>query len=276
MRSIFSMAAILLAGACTVESRPQDQASRQTVVTFDGGQSADAAARVAHGQRLGDVLGCSTCHSANYQGGNFQDDEDSGTVYASNLTRRVPDYSDAQLRALLSEGVLPGRSNLWYMPAKNLQRLSEPDLAALIAFLRTLEPKGEDWPMPKSGEATQVLLDIGVLESSAVAVEAYRQNPPVDLGPQFAKGRYIGSVVCAECHGADLSGGSRGAPGLDMVAGYDLPAFKKLLREGKKFYRTGGRTMRILSQRSLSRLTDEEIASLHAYLQARANDQLPE
>jgi mono/diheme cytochrome c family protein len=224
---------------------------------------------VSHGRRLSKILGCNACHGADYQGGSYADDPDGGFVYSSNLTRAVPRLSDKQLRLLLTEGIHPHRSNLWYMPAKNLQRLAAGDLDALVTFLRTLEHAGREWPIPADGEGTETLLELGILETSPILVQAYRHQLPLDLGPALSQGRYIAGVSCAECHGADLRG-SMSAPSLDAVKAYDRQAFARLLLEGET---TGGREhgmMSLLAKRNLKHLTKGEVAALHDYLTARS------
>ena len=98
---------------------------------------------------------------------------------------------------------------------------------------------------------------------------------PVDLGPQYALGRYITEVTCAECHGPDLKGdphGGAGAPpNLIVVGGYSRAEFERLITQGIP---TGNRKLReMMSDVSITRfayLTPHERDALYAYLKARA------
>jgi cytochrome c553 len=81
-------------------------------------------------------------------------------------------------------------------------------------------------------------------------------------------------TTCSGCHGADLSGRQASpdafAPDLMIAGAYDLPAFTRLLREGVA---PGGKKlglMREIAIRDARFYTDAEIAQLHAYLVARA------
>ena len=67
---------------------------------------------------------CGTCHGADGNGGE----------HAPAITRATPDMEDAQLTTLIREG-LPARG----MPAISV---SESELPQLIAFVRTLRPRG--------------------------------------------------------------------------------------------------------------------------------------
>ena len=92
-----SAAVLLLAGACQQQSKPL-QKPRET--TFDGAQVTNAAAGIAHGERISWTLGCRGCHREKLEGGTFYE------RYASNLTRDLPKYSDAEIERVLRTGVL--------------------------------------------------------------------------------------------------------------------------------------------------------------------------
>ncbi|MCJ8190364.1 c-type cytochrome [Sphingomicrobium aestuariivivum] len=265
-RLIFLAGAAALVAACAAEV-PQESAALP--VAFDGAY-AEGAAQVAHGARLTDVLGCTSCHGVALTGGNYADDPDGEMVFASNLTRSLSGWSDAEVEALLRTGTHPKRENLYYMPAKSLQRLSDADMGALIAYLRSLEPQGRDWPLPKQGEGTQALVAMGILDTTADAVAAYRAHPAPGVGEEFALGRYVASVTCAECHGPDLSGVSPGAPGLERMDGYSAAELDRLLSDGVTKGGDAHGMMALVARRELSALTDAERAAVVAYVQALA------
>ena len=105
-------------------------------VVFDGGLTKQASGQIAHGERLTWVLGCRGCHGTGLQGERFYE------LYASNLTTDLPRYSDAQLERLMRDGLHPTGREVWAMPSELFQHLSGPDMTALIAYLRTIEPAG--------------------------------------------------------------------------------------------------------------------------------------
>lgn len=233
-----------------------------SVVTFEGADAHTPAAQVAHGERLATILACTSCHGADLTGGDYGEDAEGGFIFASNLTRAVPMLSDWQLRRLMAEGVHPTRERFYYMPAKTLQRLSIKDTDALIAFLRSLEPKGRDWPVPQEGEGTLALVEMGILETSEDRVQAYRLNRPPDVEGSLALGRYVAGVTCAECHGPSLDGGLGSAPSLQSALyRYDEAGLRALLeghaQEG---------LMKLVASRNLSALTEGERDALVGYL----------
>lgn len=269
MRRLLFAAVLAIAGcgpAATGEKEPEPPP-----IAFDGALVTDASARIAHGDRLASVLGCRGCHGKTLEGSVFVDSPEEGLLHASNLTRALPQYSDAQLVRLLREGVHPSGRDVWGMPSELFQHLSKPDESALIAYLRTLEPKGEPSPEPRLGPLAKELVAKGELKPSADFVRETKNVAPVELGRQHALGRYVSMVTCAECHGPKLEGREGGNPDLIVVGGYTRDEFEKLITEGTA---PGGRKLKELmvnvAKGRFSKLTPNERDALYAYLKASA------
>jgi cytochrome c553 len=256
----WGIAILLLVAAC-------DRApSKPAEIAFDGAAATNAAAVQAHGERLSRVLGCRGCHGENLEGHRFYE------RYASNLTRELPKYSDAQIVRVLRTGVPRDGRELWGMPSELFQHLSDADMAALIAHLRTLKPAGEPTQAPLPWEAeTRALIASGKLLPAFRYVRDEKDLAPVDLGPSHALGRYITRVACAECHGPKLEGPTIGtAPNLIVASGYTRAEFETLLTNGIP---TGGRKLDLMADVARERfvhLTPHERDALYAYLKARA------
>jgi len=262
----FAAAGLLLASCSQQESRPAETAE----VTFDGADASVAAAKVAHGERLSKVLGCQGCHGPNLQGKRFYE------LYASNLTREVPKYSDVQLERLLRGGIRPSGADLWAMPSDIFQHLADADLIALTAYLRTFQPAG-----PPTGKAlpldaeTKKLIASGEIMPAADEVRKARLQTPLDLGQEHALGRYITEVTCAECHGPKLEGHAGDTPDLALAGSYTRAEFETLLTKGvlpggRKFK---NKLMGMVARNRFSYLTTHERDALYAYLKARAERQ---
>jgi cytochrome c553 len=271
---------ILVAGlaACDGPKQPADQPEAPKVaaaLSFDGA-SGNPATVLAHGERLSHVLGCTGCHRPTLEGHWFNDDDPSmGKLYASNLTRALPAFSDAQLEALLRTGKHPVRGDLWIMPSEVFQRLSDADMKALIAHLRTIKPSGEPTPPPQFSDKARAAIAGGKLKPVAAYVAEYKTKLPVDLGPEHALGRYIAGATCAECHGADLSGNPEFGPGLkvpdlDIAGAYSDSELVRLLTTGEGKTRKDLGLMSIVGKGHFSHLTARERGALIAYLKARA------
>ena len=237
MRCIMLLLAVASLSACGSRS-DQSHPPAAKPLTFDGA-TGDQKAILAHGERLSHVLGCRGCHTETLKGHWFNDDApELGKLYASNLTRVIPTMSDAQLTALLRTGKHPTRGDLWIMPSEIFQRLSEADMTALIAHLRTIKPSGAPTPPPTFTDKATAMIAKGELKPVAAYLAEYRSKLPFDVGGQHALGRYIAGATCAECNGPDLKGLADFGPGistpdLDIAGSYTDAQLTTLLTIGK-------------------------------------------
>lgn len=272
MRAL-TIALFLLAGCDRNEGSQRSTLEAQPAqLTFEGGDYSTAAAKIAHGERLTKVLGCRGCHGKDLQGQLWDDDpQEYGIMWASNLTRSVPAMLDAQLRDLLTKGTHPRRKELWVMPSELFQHLAEPDLAALIGYLRTLPPAGDPSPDPKPGPRALREIASGEVKPAAKLVTELRAVGPVDLGPRHAAARYLTRVTCAECHGPELKGVPKDTPDLIIVAAYSREEFERLITRGEaKDGRKIAELMTAVAKSRFSQLTPRERSALYLYLRARA------
>ena len=233
-----------------------------------------SATELADGPRQLKVLGCMTCHREGLRGGVVIDDPDLARLYAPNLTLVAATANDQQLARAIRQGIsIDGRS-LVLMPSAQYARLDDGETAALIAAIRALPRGGGQTPPPRLGPLGVIGLATGQFYTAPELVKSDARDLPIDLGPQFARGRKLVMVNCSECHGPKLEGvelepGLK-TPDLAIAAGYDLPQFTHFMRTGLA---AGNRNLPIMSLRAeeaFSNYTDDEIASIHAYLVARA------
>jgi cytochrome c553 len=262
---IWTLAALLLAGCQQHQEQPRAKAAE---MAFDGAQVTRAAARIAHGERISWALGCRGCHTPSLEGQRFYE------RYASNLTRDLAQYSDAEIERVLRTGVPHDDRDLWGMPSEIFQHLSAADMRALIADLRTLQPSGSPTQPPKPWEAdAEDMITKGELKTAKDAVVQDKPKGPIDLGPTYALGRYVARITCAECHGPKLEGGPSGEPpNLIVAGGYTRAEFETLMVKGalpnnRKFKNP---LMGEVARNRFSRLTAHERDELYAYLKARA------
>lgn len=253
MRFLSAGMLLLAFSACTArdaETGKADTTLAPTAVAFDGADYQTESAKTEHGKRVAALFTCSGCHGADYSGTHFG--ENFATVkelWASNISLAIPKMSDSTLEKLLREGVHPDRE-IYVMPSKQMQFLSDRDMSALIAYLRTIPPVGKPTPLPPPGfEATVTArlpddywrtLQDGEkrgYHNAAEEVEYYRTHQPPDLGPQTARGRMIAESICSSCHGAALDGVGEPAGNIQGALDYDDAAFDRLLT--KSIDRTG-------------------------------------
>jgi mono/diheme cytochrome c family protein len=258
----FFAAAALLLAACHPQTRQ---------LTFEGADAKSDAARIEHGQRLTYILDCRGCHGENLQGEDMSDKPEDGAIYSPNITLLLGRYSDAELERLLRHGVPKDGREFWFMPVESFQFLSDADLAALTAYLRTLKPAGKPLPPFKFNAVEYKDVQAGILGNAQAQIRKYHDKPPVELGPNRAWGRYLAQTACTECHNNALQGWPNFTPNLDIAGAYSKAELTQLLTNGQgKQGRDVGPMSRV-ARRNFSHLTPRERNALVDYILARAN-----
>lgn len=231
-----------------------------------------ARAKLEQGKRLAQTLGCSDCHGGDFSGHKVSHDDQVVVLYSANLTKAVPAYSDAQLRAVLTTGVRPDGTRLWQMDAAPYAALSEQDMSALVAFLRTLQPAGEAHPRIKTTPTFSRLVLTGQVHPESQALAEDLAHPPIRLGAELDRGRYLARTVCAGCHAPSLRGFQPAQPGdppdLAVVGAYTPSEFRALIHQGQG---RGGRDvgeMGVAARQRLAALPAKDVDALYAYLLA--------
>ena len=236
--------------------------------------AAAGAEAVLRGKRLADLTGCTDCHGADLRGKLFIDEGWwYGRYFASNITLKARSYSDADLAGVVRTGVRPDGRGVVVMPAFAFVRLTDDEMADILAFVRSLPAGGSNQPEHHIGPLDHLNLWRGRgprIAISYVAQERARQ--PADAGPQHAAARHLVSIVCVECHGGDLTGNgwNSGAPDLRVIASYALPDLTRLLRSGIGVDGREHGLMSLVSRDRLHKLSDQEIAGIYGYLVARS------
>ena len=221
-------------------------------------------ASLERGRHVYLTRGCEGCHGPGTAGRVFVDDPKIARLVAPNVPKVIRGYSDADLARLLRHGVRPDGRGVAVMPSSMFYNLDDADLAALIAYLRTIPEKETNLPATQIRVLARVGLVIGQykLEPLSIVHDAPRPSNGPDAA---ARGQYIAKSSCTECHGATLEG-SRGTPGLSIVAAYSPAEFTRLMREGvpkdgRKLDMMGG-----TARNRFSHFSDDEVAALYAYL----------
>ena len=276
MLVLLAAASLMACDRKPAEPEKRVAAPKLAQLSFDGAGYADDISKVFHGERLSWVLGCKGCHGTNLQGGNVtKDDPNFGDMNAPNLTLLMARYSDAELEKLIRHGQPKDGRELWFMPVESYQFLSDADLAALIAHLRTYKPQGTQLPPIRIGPGLRDQAAKGILVSAPGMLKRYRDQGPPDLGESHAYGRHLARIVCAECHNSSLQGFDGFTPNLDIAGTYDSAELQTLLTTGK------GKTKKDLGLMSLSakdrfaKLTPGERSAIIAYVKARAEQTKP-
>ena len=249
--------------------------------TFDAAGPAitipDDEASVAEGERLAHVRGCyGGCHGKNTGGSIFMEMPDGTKIVAPDLGRSAQRYSAMELERIIRHGIRPdGTSVLVIMPAISFYDLSDEDVGAIVAFLKTREPGETQLPDRNVGPLGRLLLFYyrRIVGTILAAEKIDHDLPRIDPAKHepSAHGRYLAHTICTECHGFDLRGEEGiGAPDLAIAVAYPQEDFRKLLRTGVPM---DGRELDLMASMAIKRfsyLTDGEVDALHTYLQTLA------
>lgn len=227
---------------------------------------------IAEGKHLAQLTGCVDCHGENLAGRVVDDIPNLIRLVAPNISTMLPEYSDAELIALLRTGVKRDGTTVLLMPSEMFRHLRDEDLARVIAFLRTIPPSPGIEEKTKLRLVGRALIATGQIKLGA---DSIRSLPPADHGPDpgdpVNRGRYLVMNLCSECHGQDLGGFAPiNAPGLVVAKGYTADQFGRLMREGVGLGDRELRFMGFVAQARFRHLREDELSDMYAFLQARA------
>jgi len=236
------------------------------------------AASIAHGRHLALTRGCVSCHSSKGElldGDPFNDLPGGGRAIAPNLPALARAHSPSEIERAVRHGVGVDGKALYSMPSFGFVRLTDADMAALIAYLRSKPVI--DHPLPKSTLGPKLRWDIATGKDSAIP--AFTKTTAAlsyqgDSDPAVRRGEYIAMTSCVECHGGTLHGDSpfaepgKGPPDLLIAAAYDKADFVTLMRTGKGAGNRELGLMSVVARRHFTYFTDQDIDDLRAFFAA--------
>jgi cytochrome c553 len=175
---------------------------------------AAASGDVAEGQHLAETYGCVDCHGGNLAGTMLLDGMPFARVPAPNLTsgRAGGALSDEEWELAVRHGIGTDGRALLIMPSAEYVYLSDDDLAAIVAYVRTLPALTDTLPERAFGPVGRTLIALGQLPfQTDLMHEDARHLPPPEKAPTREFGFYL-SRLCTGCHGTDLAGAPPSQP----------------------------------------------------------------
>jgi mono/diheme cytochrome c family protein len=241
------------------------------------------AASIARGEHVATIRICRECHTPALSG-QFVGVPGLFAFGVPNLTSGRGGVgkimSDADWVRAIRHGVGHDGRGLSIMPAAAFYYISDEDLGALIAYLKSLPPVDNDIPMLDLGPLGRVMLALGQLppEISKPAVLVIDQQAPRPASPQPAVTKEYGEYlahICMECHGAQLNGkiiheegeylAANLTPGGEL-ASWSEAGFIKTLRTGVT--PSGHKLLGVMPWKYLGQMTDDELSAVWLYLQS--------
>jgi mono/diheme cytochrome c family protein len=281
--SIALVAVALLGVAATVVGKAlgERKMARSVVLQVRPLDVVPDPSRIDHGRYLYNTRGCAECHGGEGAGKTIVRD---GGMYvvAPNITAgangTTAHYKVVDWVRTVRHGVKPNGNPVMMMPSEDYSRLTDEDMAALVAFLQQMPPVPGNKAVIEVPAQVKALYAFGVIQDASEKID-HAQAPvrPVAAAVTPDYGAYVANA-CIGCHGAALSGGRiPGTPpswpaaanltpgkGSAMVR-YPTPElFVSMLRTG---HRPDGKAISpVMPFGSLRQMNDTDARALYAYL----------
>ena len=172
--------AALAAAAVTLAVWLGDRKLERTVVVrvvpvpFSSDANAVKAGRDLYDER------CARCHAPDGAGRKILDDEGL-LVRAPNVTRNAPAiaaYSEADWVRAIRHGVDPHGRALLFMPSEEFNRIGDADLAALVAYVRSLPPVDGEGATIRLPFRMKVMYGLGFMKDASEKIDHRRPSAP--------------------------------------------------------------------------------------------------
>jgi cytochrome c553 len=242
--------------------------------------------QIARGEYLADI-GCIPCHGTYANGydedaefplaggANFSELEEGfppiGQLISENLTPggKLAGYTDGEIFRAIRHGIGQDGRRLGFMPLLPFGQMSDDDIEALIAFLRSEPAVTSDGPTGTNFNFLGMLfVGAGLLPPAETHPEHIAAPEP---GPNAEYGKYVATFgECRGCHGPDMTGTPASAFGdavpnpRPLVGTLAVADFIKMMRSG---VRPGNNPFPdSMPWQNASKMNDADLTALHAYL----------
>lgn len=246
-------------------------------------QSANTSEQIVRGEHVARFV-CAACHSPTGDlpliGGKDVGKESPvpiGALVASNLTPGGPlaEWSDGEIFRALRHGIDRDGRPLIAMSALATRRLSDEDMLAVIAYLRSQPAVTSAGPEGDRPNLLFALFAGAGLVPVPEPIEGVVTAPPKAASAEY--GEYIVSYVgCQDCHGTGFRGGVSGGltpagPNLvALVPNWTQDQFIQTIRTGVD--PTGHALIEVMPWKAYAHMDDEELSAIQAYIQELADE----
>ena len=248
-------------------------------VPFQGGEDS-----LRRGAYLFQSRGCMECHGADGKGKAFIDDPNGLYVKSPNIASDgvAKTYNEEDWVRTIRHGIKPSGRPLLIMPSEDYNRLTDEDLAAIVAYVRSL-PSTQGGPgQIKLPLIVKALYAFGVIKDAAEKIDHALPPPqPIAAAATSEYGAYVVNA-CIGCHGPSLSGGkipggppdwppaANLTPGSESVMPrYDTAAkFIAMMHSGRR--PDGSAVSPAMPFATFKAMNETDLGAVYAYLQTLA------
>jgi cytochrome c553 len=236
---------------------------------------------IQRGEHLATIHICTSCHTESLSGELSFTLPGMVSIPSPNLTSGIGGvggyYNDEDWVRAIRHGVGHDGRALFIMPSNIYYYMSDEDLGALIAYIKSLPPVDDEFPDRRIEPIGRLMMAVGMFPPLPVD-QIDHTNPPPD-GPEpgvtVAYGEYL-AYTCKECHGENLNGKPFGPPGQEVPTPNLTPGgepgswseqdFINTLRTGTT---PSGRLLKEdMPWKYFGKMSDDELRALWLYLQS--------
>jgi mono/diheme cytochrome c family protein len=274
---IAGLAVLVLIGLSAIYLISQDKLNKVYTIPPTGLVIPSDIASIERGKHLVTVFGqCQTCHQDDFSGKVEDEGLLVGRIVFPNLTSGKggigSQYTDEDWVLAIRHGVKPDGKGGIVMLANLFYNLSDQDLAAIIAYLKSLPPVDHELPKTRIGPLGRwQLLQVPDL----IPAQVIDHDSPRPVAPQpgvtVEYGKYL-ATICHLCHGPNLSGGEGPGAGVNItpggeVGGWSEADFIHTLRTGTT---PNGKNLdpELMPWKVVGQMTDDELKAVWLYLQS--------
>lgn len=241
-------------------------------------------ASITRGEHIAIIHMCGDCHNDDFSG---ISDSAPGliTVSIPNLTSGAGGVgatnTDEDWVRAIRHGVGQDGRGLLLMPSSAWYYLSDQDLGALIAYLKSLPPIDNEMPETELGPLGRVMLALGLLPPDIIPnVISIDHDAPRPVAPEqgvtVEYGQYL-ARTCMICHGSELNGRiiREGGPekyvALNLTPGGEMKGWseKDFITTLRTGITPGGHQMiEVMPWKYFGQMTDHELKAVWMYLQS--------
>lgn len=234
------------------------------------------------GEHLVTVL-CTGCHGSDLAGTPFFQDDALGSVPSANLTSGAggvaAQYDDEGWVRAIRHGVGYDDQALFIMPSRDFYHMSDQDLGAVIAYVKSLPPVENELGPKELTPLARILIAAGAF-GDVINAEKIDHSGPRPTYPtkeaSAAYGDYLSKLVgCTTCHGENMAGGKDPDPAAPPAPNITPGGEMQNWSEADFFtaMQTGvtpsGRELSdFMPWQSLAQMNDTELQAIWLYLQS--------
>lgn len=236
------------------------------------------AAQIAHGAHLTRTRGCMDCHGETLTGKHVVDAGPVMQIHAPNLTPGGVPLDPVTFEHAVRHAVGRNGQMLLLMPSSDYSLMSNEDVAAIYAYLKSLPADPTVQPESRIGPVGRVLYLFGqlpIFEAPRIDHARASRGDAAPVDDVRAYGAYL-AQTCRGCHGAELAGGpmpgqppgvpdpANLTPDASGLGGWREADFVQAMRQGKR--PDGSAIHPFMPWRTMGQMRDDELHALWTYL----------